>query len=1155
MDRSLDLHLLRNAVGDHARLPTPEALQRLLSSAEIDLFTRRTDLKPQLLDTGWYLQSVATAREDLRLFGIERQRQAHQVSAHIFDLALQSGELTELEILQYTFAAQIAYMGGQLTPNAAALARRLEIPRDSEQLGDPGVASLETGVVLLALDRPALYALLTTRLNQLEAVAAEFGDIDDSEYASADGVIRGARELTTFLTYGENPALSRARAHLRRALESQGAPADIESRWVAAHLLQVADGLETSSVWRVLPPDVPAAARAMTLGDPPVLQLWPPQLSFLQRGSPDEPSPLDPSARRVILSFPTSAGKSLLAQLFITVHILGGIGDVCVVAPTNSLCRELSTSLRRRLRTLGHQVHVEPSLEFDVPKPAAARAVVMTPERLAGRLRSDPAGLLEEFGMFVIDEAHLLADTDRGWRLEETLSLLNHFTKDAHHRIILLSAALGSQAHVLAWLDGGSGVIARHEDWRGPRRLAVIFTTRPDWGSETRQERQGARLPRRVVPLKGLVHLRTGLAGSFRKGEFSEPVGKLVLRQKKGGGWARDTTQSTTQRAQLLPLITHIQASGSVLIIEATKSAAQRLAEDIAEPLEEDPATFALADLVRTRLGAEHPLARVIPKRVAYHHAAVPVDIQSEIEDAVRTGQINCLVATTTLTEGINLPFKSVIIARREYRDSHGLVEVIDAARLLNAVGRAGRAGRETEGWLILAEQEKFKASMFEPLDQTALELEMQSTMVSETSLEQLAKLEERARAGEDAIFTTIGPEADGFVRYIWLIAQALTELGDPPTEEDVQDAIKATLAWQQLDETGRQRLLDVASRAYHAYSEQPIDERRRWAHSGMSLPSAASLEVVATQVLEVITEDVAQSEPPQAVAAILGDGRLERILDLDENKKRGFKESRNSPRDALLAVDLMALLTDWVSGVDLQKLADRHLGAVRSDDYRYEQLAEFVAAVFEHYLPWALGTLVNWVNDSLEIRAASFKIPDDLAAAVHYGVATRDALSLMMGGVRSRRLANRVAETRAESTHESTDTPLRDWLATQDISTWRRNFDASPTEIADLLAFARDPSVQLVNRVLEGEEYTLSYLERATVLFETTANLAGEPDQPPPAPLAIFVNSEIVGTIAPEHHDDLSLLTGIGIPLDIRVRPLTSGNLLVLRLAPEANI
>ena len=556
---------------------------------------------------------------------------------------------------------------------------------------------------------------------------------------------------------------------------------------------------------------------------------------------------------------------------------------------------------------------------------------------------------------------------------------------------------------------------------------------------------------------------------------------------------------------------------------------------------------------MRTRLGSEHPLARVIPKGVAFHHAALPVDIQSEIEDAVRTGQISCLVATITLTEGVNLPFKTVIIAERGYHGSGGFVEIVDSARLLNAVGRAGRAGRETEGWLILAEHRDFNSSMFEPLDQTGLDLEMQSTMASETALEQLARLEESMKAREDAIFETIGHEANGFVRSIWLIAQALTELGDPPAIEAVLDAIRATLAWQQLDETGRARFIELASRAYYAFSEHPAEQRRRWAHSGMSLPSAASLEVVASQVFAAITEDVAVSEPPLAIAAILGNGRLSDVLSLSENRRGGFKESRNTPRDEFLPVDLMALLIDWVSGTDLQELADKHLGAVRDEDYRYEQLAEFIASVFEHHLPWVLGTAVGWVNDALGEQEASFRIPDDLAAAVHYGVATRSALSLMLGGVRSRRLANRVGSL-ATTRPASGDTSLRGWLAGQDISTWRSNFQASPTEVADLLTFVRDPNVQLVNRVLEGEEYTLPYVERTAVLFESVAKLAYEPEQPAPAPLAILVNSEIVGTISPDYQDDVALLTGIGIPLDIRVRLSTSGPVLMLRLAPEAS-
>ncbi len=44
---------------------------------------------------------------------------------------------------------------------------------------------------------------------------------------------------------------------------------DHDARWVAAHLLHIADGMETSSVWTVLPDDTPPiVAQAFTVGLP-----------------------------------------------------------------------------------------------------------------------------------------------------------------------------------------------------------------------------------------------------------------------------------------------------------------------------------------------------------------------------------------------------------------------------------------------------------------------------------------------------------------------------------------------------------------------------------------------------------------------------------------------------------------------------------------------------------------------------------------------------------------------------------------------------------------------------------------------------------------------------------------------------------------------
>jgi replicative superfamily II helicase len=77
--------------------------------------------------------------------------------------------------------------------------------------------------------------------------------------------------------------------------------------------------------------------------------LWPPQRDFLQRATTN---PLDPDTKRLLLSVPTSAGKTLLAQILICHHLATQPGDVCYVTPLRSLGREMRQALAGRLRVL-----------------------------------------------------------------------------------------------------------------------------------------------------------------------------------------------------------------------------------------------------------------------------------------------------------------------------------------------------------------------------------------------------------------------------------------------------------------------------------------------------------------------------------------------------------------------------------------------------------------------------------------------------------------------------------------------------------------------------------------------------------------------------------------------------------------------------------
>ncbi|MFB9853188.1 hypothetical protein ACFFMR_22690, partial [Micromonospora andamanensis] len=122
MERALDLALLRGALGGRTGLPTAEQLQDLLANAETQLFLRRSEISDDLLDTAWYLHSVASVSQARERYTLARQRDAFAVSAHIFDLALQGeGRWSRAERLTFGFAAAIGYRRGGQDPNATAV--------------------------------------------------------------------------------------------------------------------------------------------------------------------------------------------------------------------------------------------------------------------------------------------------------------------------------------------------------------------------------------------------------------------------------------------------------------------------------------------------------------------------------------------------------------------------------------------------------------------------------------------------------------------------------------------------------------------------------------------------------------------------------------------------------------------------------------------------------------------------------------------------------------------------------------------------------------------------------------------------------------------------------------------------------------------------
>lgn len=1127
MRDALSTELLRAAFGqERPRLQSVADAQQTLLAAELALFVGTSASVEGTLPNAWYLHALAMSPTVDDPQFEQRRRSAGQVAAHVFDLHLQHQRavMSPDTRMRYLLAAQSAYHVGGVSPNAQALVESAE-----ELPSGPGSVAMTAAHLFFGQQLTDLRSLLDDTREDYANLSPE------SPRFAASAVLDALGQMHSYLLSGDGQQLNAADDLLQRAIANPYSHWDVDSRWTAALLLDFGGRLRETSIWNVVDPNS-RTGQALTLGSPPIYTLWPPQLDFLTSA----PSPVTSAWKRAVLSLPTSAGKTLMAQILTLSYLEEADDAVCIVAPTHALCREIRSDLDTRLEVFGGRT-------FGWAAGSSAsdgNVAVYTPEQLASFLRGDVEQLLARFGMFVFDEAHLLGDEQRGWNVEEVVSTLHHLTRDRSHRIVMVSAAMGQASLAKLWFTLDEDPIEASSQWRGPRRLHAIYTANrrrdPEWSDVPVS---AASLPRRSTPVFGRISLQG--PHSIRDLHFTEPVGVEVQKTTRQGLWERDGERSTNQVLRTVPLLHHLLAdeSAKVLAVVAQRREARDLASALAEGWAPVDRTEALAERVATRMpGSDLP--GLIRRGIAYHHGLLPTDVQTDIEEATRRGDLRCIVSTTTLTEGVNLPFKAVVLVSDGFGGQANRTIIIDRPRMLNAFGRAGRACRETEGWLFyFASAQGYRDELFDKFDTDPSAFDLESTISHEDALRELADLEQLMAAGTDAVLSFTGERLSGFISYVWFVAELLRGLGQANDIGAIVAVLRDTLGWLQLDVTARSRLEQLAAASHRQYQLAEASRRARWARAGYSLPTSAAIEAIA----EALAADIAFAGDIPAADDYLGWARLvlttdrtSALVNLPENPQqlRGFKPYRSAPRDRRLDVDLAALVEDWLAGLDPADIAEGHLAGISDENERADALSEFLAGVLEHHLPWATTTLITWTNERLGVPT----IPERLPWCIRFGVATGTALGLMDSGIRSRRLANRIATDLGSS--ESLD-DLRDQVRQQTVEQWRTDFDASPSEVRDLLEFVKDPSRRPVHDVLEGRPYVAQvawnddFDEAANA--EYPANVRPDRSSDPPK-LAVVVAGDAVGLVRPEDYRDVQALLGVGVRIGLRVAADGSG-------------
>lgn len=883
---------------------------------------------------------------------------------------------------------------------------------------------------------------IQTKLDHAEAAdLPDGGDeflFDSIDTALNDAFMAAMSLFLLALERGEQPLLDQALERLRTGLSICSELNMLPQWWshrIAIHLL--------SDLWsNTFHEKVPLQPAGGEAADWPRLrELF---IALLQRRPKAEvdlwPSQIEAATRAadqsddLVVSLPTSAGKTRIAELCILRCLAGG-KRVVFITPLRALSAQTETTLQRTFGPLGKTISALYGSVgvsgFDEDAIRERDIVVATPEKLDFALRNDPS-LLDDVGLLVFDEGHMIGLNEREVRYEVQIQRLLR-RADAHERrIVCLSAILpdGDQLDDFAgWLrrDHPGGLI-KHE-WR-PTRLRfgdVVWST------------PSARLNLRVGDERPWV--QRFLVGAA-------PPNWVPPKRRRTKLFPCDQRELCLATAWRL-----VEDGQTVLIFCPERRSVEPFADVIVDLhergalrslLEADPAVLSTAiTLGEEWLGPDSAILKCVRLGVALHHGALPTAYRKEVERLLRDNVLKVTISSPTLAQGLNLSATAVVM-----HSLHRFGERIEISEFKNVIGRAGRAYVDVEGIVLFPMFDDIakKRRNWEALINDLGARNMESGLV-----QLVAALLSRMRA-------RIGGDLSQLVEYVvnnaaaWTFPEvanekpedrerALTDweqhvatldtailsligendIPDEEVEAALDDILQSSLWHRRLlrqNEQVQQVLkAGLVSRSRLIWNQSTTARRRGYFLAGVGLTTGNALDAIAADANLLLVQANGGILDGDAEAAIVAITSIaERVF--------GFYPFTPDP----MPTNWRDILRTWLLG---KPLADIAAG-------QESETLQFIEGGLVYRLPWAMeairvraaasgDTIGGFLLDNYELGLA---VP-----AVETGTLNRSASILIQAGFNSR-LAAIKAVTDTGATFQ-TGQELRQWLNSEAVAAY----------------------------------------------------------------------------------------------------------------------
>ncbi|HET7854592.1 MAG TPA: DEAD/DEAH box helicase [Candidatus Methylomirabilis sp.] len=380
----------------------------------------------------------------------------------------------------------------------------------------------------------------------------------------------------------------------------------------------------------------------------------------------------------VIVSAPTGAGKTLIAEFAIYKALATG-RRIAYTTPLKALSNQKFADFCKQygeefVGILTGDVKINPSVPL----------VVMTTEILRNKLYTHS---LEDIAYVVLDECHYMGDEGRGTVWEEII-----INCPREIQLIALSATVGNIDEIAEWISGVHRPIRTvvHQ-WR-PVPLHY-YLCGPEAEMVEVDGRSRAQVYQAVSSWRGVprVRMRGRQDRDRRPRLVRRRVSPLALVPTlKGRGWL-PAIYFIFSRAGCEEALRRLLEEGFSLLDSKQQG---EVDEAIATFVSENPTLVSKSELNAL-------IFEGLRRGTGAHHAGILPALKRLTETLFERGLIQVVFATETMSLGIHMPAKSVVIQTLTKRSDVGF-RTLSHNELTQMAGRAGRRGIDPEGKCVI---------------------------------------------------------------------------------------------------------------------------------------------------------------------------------------------------------------------------------------------------------------------------------------------------------------------------------------------------------------------------------------------------------------------------------------------------------------------